>query len=453
MPAIHRQACGVCITYLTSQAVSPTVRSFTLNKPLWRDTATPAPKCSQLDADVSVDVVVVGAGFTGLRAALALAEAGTKVLVVDSHQIGFGASGRSGGQVNPMLPVARPEDLRSAVGDVYFERMAEVSLQSADQLFELVKQHDIDCDARQKGWLRTDHCASARNNARAAAKAWNAFGAGFEFVDGDDVRRLSGSPAYSSAVLSPKGGAVHPLSLIHGLARAAMDAGATIAENCEVSSMRRASEGWVLAAGGHEIKTQWIVVATNGYTGRLVSGLRRSILPLSPVQIATDELDEGQIGEILPDGHTISDTRRLIMYARREPGNRLVFGGIGFRWPTGRIGGFRWLLQDAERVFPTLRGVNWRHRWSGQIALTDDRVPHLHEPEPGLIAGLGYNGRGVAMSLVIGRLMAERVLGKAADALPIPITKIESMAFRDTQVFGAGLAMSLMRMRDRLEFR
>lgn len=352
-----------------------------------------------------------------------------------------------------MLPVARPEDLRAAVGDTYFERMAEVSLQSADELFALVKKHDIDCDARQHGWLRTDHCVSARDRARAAAKAWNAFGAGFEFIDGEDVQRLSGSPAYSSGVLSPKGGAVQPLSLVHGLARAAVAAGASIAGNCEISSMQREAKGWVLEAGGHKIKAQWVVVATNGYTGRLVSGLRRSILPLNSIQVATDPLEDDLIGSILPGGHTISDTRRLIMYARREPGNQLVFGGIGFRWPTGRIGGFRWMLKDAKRVFPTLAGVNWRYRWSGQIALTDDRVPHLHEPEPGLIAGLGYNGRGVAMSLVMGRLMAERVLGKAPDALSIPVTGIKSIAFRDMQVFGAGLAMSLMHMRDRLEFR
>ena len=95
----------------------------------------------------------------------------------------------------------------------------------------------------------------------------------------------------------------------------------------------------------------------------------------------------------------------------------------------------------------------WKYRWSGQIALTSDHLPHLHEPQPGLLAGLGYNGRGVAMSIVMGGILAERILGTAADALPIPTTAVRPMMFRDTQVHGAGLAMSWMRLRDRMEFR
>ena len=164
-------------------------------------------------------------------------------------------------------------------------------------------------------------------------------------------------------------------------------------------------------------------------------------------------MSEDEIGPILPEGHTIADTRRMIIYARREPDNRMVFGGMGFRGPLGGVGGRNWLLRDVAKIFPSLRGVSWRYFWGGQIALTTDRIPHLHEPAPGMIAGLGYNGRGVAMSLIMGRVMAERLLGAGPEALPFPISSIKPVPFRDIQRAGSPVAMSWLRLRDTMELR
>ncbi len=420
---------------------------------LWKVTAPDRPAGSPLDEDLRCDVAVVGAGFTGLRAAIALAEAGSHVAVLDGGDVGYGASGRSGGQVNPMLPVARPEDLRAAVGDTYFERMAQVSLGSADELFELVRKYKIDCDARQHGWLRTDHSPAAREQARAGARAWNKFGAGFEFLEAEDTQRLSGSPAYQSATLSPRGGAVQPLALVRGLAGVAESLGVKIYARSAVRNLERHDQRWNMTAAGHRITADRVLLATNGYTDNLFKGLKRSILPLNPIQIATDPLGDDEIDPVLPGGHTISDTRRLIMYARREPDNRMVFGGIGYRKPFGGTARFNALLRDARRIFPSIRPENWRYRWSGQIAITDDRIPHFHEPAPGLVAGLGYNGRGVAMSLVMGRVLAERLLGAAPESLPLPVLPVRPAAFRNLQLAGASIGISAMAVRDRFEFR
>ena len=424
-----------------------------VDKALWQVTAPPRPADPSLTEDLACDVAIVGAGFTGLRAALSLAEAGCKVAVFDAGEVGHGAAGRSGGQVNPMLPVARPEDLRRSVGDTYFDRLAQVSLGSADELFDLVRRYEIDCDARQHGWLRADHSAAARQSARAAARAWNEVGARFEFLDGDDVRRLSGSPSYLSATLSPQGGAVQPLALARGLARVAEAAGAKIYARSTVRNLNRVDQRWRLTAAGQQVIADRVLLATNAYTDQLFAGLQRSLLPLTSIQIATAPLSKDEIEPILPGGQTISDTRRLIMYARREPDGRVVFGSIGYRLPLGRDGGFRWLHRDAARIFPSIRKESWLYRWSGKIALTKDRLPHLHEPAPGLLAGLGYNGRGVAMSLVMGRVLAERALGADPALLPFPISPIRKLAFRDTQVLGAGIAMAVLRFRDNREFR
>ena len=421
--------------------------------PFWTETAPSAPAPVALEDDHACDVAIVGGGFTGLRAGLALAEQGLSVSVFEAGQVGHGASGRSGGQVNPMLPVRFPQDLRAAVGDTFFEKLAQVSLASADELFALVRRYQIPCDARQNGWIRTNHCEAARRMSEEAARAWNEHGAGFSFLGGADVARLTGARGYDSAVLSPKGGAVQPLALVRGLARVAQGAGARIFSNAPVTSLRRENRNWTFRSCGFRVSANAVVIATNGYSGDLVPGLKRSVLPLFPIQIATDTLQAHQIGPILAQGHTISDTRRLIMYARREPDDQMVFGAIGYRTPWGGAGGFRWMYKDVTRLFPSLRGVRWRYRWGGQIALTPDRVPHLHEPQPGLFAGLGYNGRGVAMSLVMGRVLAERVLGEAPANLPFPTSPIQSYPYRNVQFLGAGPAMAWLRLRDQFEMK
>jgi glycine/D-amino acid oxidase-like deaminating enzyme len=171
-----------------------------------------------------------------------------------------------------------------------------------------------------------------------------------------------------------------------------------------------------------------------------------------PIQVSTEPLPDEIYNTILPMGHTISDSRRVIMYARREPDRRFVYGGLG-RYANGQFSGFDWLEKDAVDVYPQLKGVKWEYRWGGAIALTGDHLPHIHEPQPNLLTGLGYNGRGVAMSFVLGRTMAERILGRAADDLDLPITQLKPFPFRAVKSVGLESAVSFMRLLDRIEFR
>jgi sarcosine oxidase len=420
---------------------------------LWVNTATPLAPNPALEGDSSCDVVVIGAGFTGLRAALHLSEAGSRVMVLDAGDVGWGASGRNGGQVNPMLPFNTPDRLMNLVGPTYFERLTETSLNSADALFDLIRKHDINCQARQNGWLRVDHCAKARKVSASNTDIWNRHGANMHQVEGDEVTRLSGSRIYQSGVVAPKGGAVQPLSLARGLARALLAAGGVIYGQTPVTALSQTQSGWNVKTANGEVATEWVVLATNGYTDKLCEGLAETVIPIVPVQIATDPLPAEQIESILPQGHTISDTRRIIMYSRREPDGRMVFGGHGKLDSNGNVVGHEWLIRDAERIFPQLAGVNWRYRWGGRIAVTEDRLPHFHEPKRGLIAGLGYNGRGVAMSHVMGLTLAQRVLGAAPESLPFPSMAIKSIPFRAIQMMGSGSVIQMMRMLDYLESR
>ncbi len=429
--------------------------SAPIDKPpsLWAATAPPSADHPRLSADVEAEVTIIGAGFTGLRTALKLSEAGVKAVVLDAGDVAYGASGRTGGQVNPMLPFNTPDQLRKLLGQTYFERLTETSLASADELFSFIKNYQIDCQARQNGWLRVCHNKRALTAARKGVAEWNVHGAGMTVVEGGDLHKLAGSTAYGAGVVTPRGGAVQPMSLARGIAAAAVQRGVSIHGRSAVIDLEKDGDKWVAKTAHGSVRSDWVVVATNGYTGDLIPKLSGTILPLTPIQMATDPLPGDVIDSILPQGHTISDSRRVIMYARKEADNRMVYGGLGKLDRAGQIGGFDWLRKDAEWVFPQLTGVNWTYRWGGRIALTDDHLPHLHEPKPGILVGLGYNGRGVAMSNVMGRVMAERILGAQADALPFPTSPIKSIPFRSVKMRGVGTAIWFMRLLDYLETR
>ena len=420
---------------------------------LWIDTAQPLDPMPRPVGQLDADCVVIGAGYTGLRTALVLAEAGAKVVVLDACDVGWGASGRNGGQVNPMPTFSNPDALRDVVGNTYFERIVELYLQSADELFGLIRRHGIDCQARQCGWMRVDHCDQAKQISRANAQSWNQLGANLELLDESDVKRLTGSPRYASGVHSKTAGAIHPLSLARGLAKCVTTAGGIIFGQAPVSAIQPANKGWTVSTPNATVRADWVVQCTNGYTKDLNKPLAKSIVPLVPIQIATDPLKPEHIESVLPDGQTIADTRRVIMYSRREPDDRMVYGGLGHLDSNGRIGGFDALIRDAESVFPSLRGVNWKYQWGGQIAITADRVPHIHEPQAGLIMGLGYNGRGVAMSNVMGRILAERVLGADSASLPFPVTTISAFPMHAFHTAGTRIATQWMKIRDAIEFR
>jgi glycine/D-amino acid oxidase-like deaminating enzyme len=421
---------------------------------LWAATAIPATNHPALSDHINAEVIVIGAGFTGLRAALKLADAGLSVVVLDAGDVGHGASGRTGGQVNPMLPFNTPDKLRKLLGTTYFDRLAQTSLGSADELFKTIEDYQIDCQARQKGWLRVCHNAKALKNAKAGVKEWNQFGANIEIIeDRQELERRSGTKAYSAGIVTPKGGAVQPMSLVRGLADKAEQRGCKIYGQSAVIDLVREGSDWKATTGNGSVHAPWVIVATNGYTDDLIPQLSKSIIPVTPIQIATEPLPESVIGSVLPEGHTISDSRRVIMYARREPDNRMVYGSHGKVYANGQIEGHQWLQRDAERVFPQLKGVNWTFRWGGRIAITDDHLPHLHEPKPGLLVGLGYNGRGVAMSNVMGRVMAERVLGADANSLAFPVTNIPRVPLRPVKMAGMSTAIWFMRMMDYLETR
>lgn len=417
---------------------------------LWAKTAVPAVKTESLAGSICADVAIVGAGFTGLRAALALAEQQTDVVVLESAEIGWGASGRTGGQVNPLLPVHQPEEVEALYGAGLGSRLVAATVQSADELFSLIKRYQIPCDATQKGWIRAAHCDSAAIKFEQQCKSWRRVGVDIEWLEPREIFPHLGSSAYRAGALVRSGGSIQPLSYVRGLARAAIHAGAQIFCGSRVISLGRSNNKWRLSTPGGEVSADNVLICTNGYTDGLWPGLSESIVPLTSLQIASEPLPDDIGKTILSKGQTYSDTRRLIYYGRRDRDGRFLIGSLG-RGETSANTDYKIMKSEVVRLFPQLADVKWEYHWNGRVAITRDHLPHLHEPAPGLMIGLGYNGRGVAMSNVMGRTLAERVLGADPDSLPFPITSISGFPFHAFKDVGVRAAMQWMRVRDRLE--
>lgn len=413
---------------------------------LYADTAIPAPDTPPLEGEAHADVCVIGGGFTGLSAALQLAEAGSSVIVLEAQEPGWGASGRNGGQVNPGLK-HDPDVVERDFGPDLGGRMLALSYGAPDALFALVRRHQIPCEARQEGTLRAAIGARAAEEVRRSAEQGARRGWPVTFLDATETAALTGTPRYTAAMLDARGGDVQPLSYARGLARAAMGQGARVHGGSPAVKLSRAGAGWRVETPQGAVRATQVVLATNGYTDDLWPGLRRSVVPVFSSILATAPLPEAVARGIMPRRASLYEAGRITTYYRMDQQNRLVIGGRGPQRPLPGPEAVRYLADYAQKLWPALRGAEWTHGWNGQIAITADHYPHLHEPAPGLIAALGYNGRGVAMATAMGGQVARRLLGQEVD---MPVTSIKPVPFHGFWKLGVAARVWQGRVLDRL---
>lgn len=419
---------------------------------LWADTAPAAPARPALTESRRADVVVIGGGFTGLSAALALAERGIDTVLLEANAIGWGASGRNGGQVIPGLKYD-PETLRQRYGQERGQKMVELTGRNADVVFELIQRHDIDCEASRNGWIQPAATHASLKVIEARARQWADHGVDVSWLDRAACAERLGSEAYLGAWLDPRAGGLNPLAYARGLATAAEAAGARLFERSPVQGLNAQSGRWVVEVqGGARIDAGQVLLCTNGYSGGLQPGLARSVIAANSYQIATRPLTDAEAQGILPGGEVVSDARKLLLYFRRDASGRLLMGGRGpFHEPRGEPD-FHHLQRAIGKLYPALKNVEIGYRWAGRVALTRDALPHVHQPAAGLTVALGYNGRGVAMGTHLGKLIGEH-LGNASfhDALPFPITPIQPIPLHGLQRLYVGAVVNYYRARDWLE--
>jgi glycine/D-amino acid oxidase-like deaminating enzyme len=413
---------------------------------LYRDTAAPSPPTPPLDGPVHADVAIVGGGITGLSAALHAAEAGAKVVLVEAEDPGFGASGRNGGQVNPGLK-PDPDTVERDFGPDLGRRMNELAGAAPSLVFDLIQRHSIACEARRNGTLRAAvrprHAAAIRTTVDQLARR----GAPVEYLEGGAISALTGTDRYVGAMFDRRGGDLNPLSFARGLAQAAIGAGAALYGGTRASSLRWEAGAWRLEAGGGSVVSPNVVLATNGYTDRLWPGLRRTIVPLFGAIAASAELPETAARAIMPSRSVLYESGAITVYYRIDSGQRLLIGGRGPMREIHSASAIPHLLAYASRLWPILEGVRWTHAWGGRLAMTRDHYPHVHEPAPGVLVSLGYNGRGVAMATAMGAQLARRIT-RPDVPFDMPVTDMKTIAFHPLWPAGVKAAILYKRLSD-----
>jgi glycine/D-amino acid oxidase-like deaminating enzyme len=437
-------------TYQQPAAGSAVSAMKPLPKSLWASTATPAATYAAVSGELATDCAIVGGGFTGLSTALHLAERGIGVVLVEANEPGWGASGRNGGQVIPGLKLD-PSELRGKFGEERGRRLTKTVGGTADLVFDIVRRHGIDCDAAQVGWIQGAPGPKGLAEVRNRAEEWATEGADVAVLERDQVYAHIGGGDYVGAFLDRRGGTINPLSYARGLARAASSAGAKIHANSPALALERMGQRWKVSMPGGIVTASHAVLCTNGYTDRLWPGLAETIIPVLSSVIATEPLTENLRQVILPGREGVSETRRVLNWFSMDSKCRLVFGGRANQQETDAPAGYSPVLARLKSTFPILGEPRIQFRWAGYVALTTDHVPHLHELAPNLYAGLGYNGRGVAMSSMMGKLLAERVAGAREEDAPLPTTAKRRIPLHGWRATGISLAIGWKRLQDRFD--
>ena len=400
--------------------------------------------------DSRVDVAIIGAGITGLSAACHLPAGSLTVAVLEAHEVGWGASGRAFGQIVPTL--------KHGIGGIIAhygrergERIVRDVSAGPDLVFGLIQRHDIDCGAIRTGLLFGAHSSKGLRSLEAYAADWQARGAPVDILRGPAAAAAVGSDLYDGACLDRRGGHLNPLGYVRGLARVAAEVGARVHVGARVRHVERRAGAWHLDVAGRTVIADSVIIATNAYTGELWPDLARSIVPIRVHGAVTATLRADLLDAVLPGGQPLTDTRRLYSGVRRVPGGRLhvtVEGpAFGAHRPPNLVAADR----RIARLFGNAPEAGWEESWNGWIALTPEQFPKVHALGPGLFAGLGYSGRGLAAATMMGRDLARRVCGAADQDVTFPLTPVVPIRGRALAGLPIAALLTGYRLLDRID--
>jgi len=416
---------------------------------LYTDTARAAIPTPPLDGDRRASIAIIGGGFTGLSAALHLAEQGADVVVLEAHEPGWGASGRNGGQVNPGLK-HDPDHVEADFGPDLGRRMVELSWNAPNVVFDLVRRHQITCEASQTGTIRAAYTASSAAEVQASYEQGARRGMPVELLDPAGAAAATGTQRYVRALLDRRGGHVNPLGYARGLAQAALQAGAAIHGSSPATRVWRDGGRWNVRTPTGTVSAEKLVVATNGYTDDLWPDLRRTIVPVYSGIVASEPLPDAVARDIFPLRSSLYELGKVTVYYRLDASNRVLMGGRCQQSPVDSPEQMQFLVRYTHRLWPQLREVKFTHGWNGQLAVTMDHYPHIHEPAEGAMVCLGYNGRGVAMSTAMGPHLARRILGGKTSEIDMPITDLKAIPFHGLWKTAVAARITYGRIRDYL---
>ena len=374
-------------------------------------TAEPLDPFPAAAGENSCDVCVVGGGYSGLSAALHLAQAGYDVVLLDAQRVGFGASGRNGGQVGTGQRVDQ-DDLEHMVGKTQARALWDLSLESVRLVRDLTTAHKINC-----GWSAgiIEACHRPRDVPgyhTYAEKLQSEYGYDqIRTLDREEIHAQVGSPAYHGGNLDMGGGHIHPLRFTLGLARAAQAAGVRIFERSKVTAVE--AKPAVVKTEAAQIRANHVVLCCNGYLGALEPQVATRVMPINNFIVATAPLSDDLAQGLIRDNHAVADSKFVVNYFRLSEDNRMLFGGgesYGYRFPPDIAAKVR---KPMLQIYPQLADTPIEYAWGGTLGITMNRMPHFARVADNIISISGYSGHGVAMATLGGKLAAQAIAGQA----------------------------------------
>jgi glycine/D-amino acid oxidase-like deaminating enzyme len=391
--------------------------------PLWMQNADLALPTSR-PSPSRVDVLIIGAGYTGLSAARETAAAGRSTLVLDAGGMGAGCSSRNGGQVAYSIKPSF-DTLKAKFGaDVAFGICRE-GLDAVAYLRSLAKQH-VDCAWREDGCFYGAH--TTRHYAQMVRDAENqprGLEQRISVVAKADQHAEIASDFYHGGCVYHDDASVDPTGLLLALLRRALEGGASVVDHCPVSAINPARDGFEVQTPRGVVQARQVLLATNGYSGPLSPWHRRRVIPIGSYQIATEPLGADRVRSLIPHGRNIVDSRRVVVYFRPSAdGERIIFGGRAALAEKDPLACVPRLRRMMARIFPELKSAGVSHAWVGWVAYTFDTLPHLGQHD-GVYHCMGYCGQGVPLAPYFGKRIGQQMLGleegrTALDGLPFP---------------------------------
>jgi glycine/D-amino acid oxidase-like deaminating enzyme len=416
----------------------------------WHD-RTPPPDLAEAALPATAEAIVIGAGYTGLHAALVLARAGRSTVVIDAEAAGWGCSTRNGGQVASGIKPGFAE-LVSRFGEPRARAIFAEGRRALDGLAAFIEAEGIDCDFRRSGRFHGAHSPAAYRKMAATVERLPAdLRQDVMLVPAGRQAAEIATDVYHGGIVQLRNAALDPARYHRGLLGRVRAAGAAIVPHCRATALRREGGCVEVATSRGVIAARDVIVATNGYTGELVSWLRRRIIPIGSYIIATEPLDQALTARLFPSGRVVTDSRKVVYYYRVSPdGTRILFGGRVSAAETDPRKSAAPLKAEMARLFPELANVRVSRSWMGFVAYTFDTFPHLGSRD-GIHYAMGYCGSGVAMAGHLGGSLAARLLGRdegltAFDDMPFP-----SRPYYFGRPWFLSAAIAYYRWRDRRE--
>ena len=396
---------------------------------LWRSTAEPLRDFPELQEDIETDLLIIGAGYTGLSTALHAADAIEQIVILDQAQPGWGCSGRNGGQVHGQW---KPDlaALKRLYPGSQFDAFIKTLGDAVELVFDLVDQHHIDCQAQRAGSIIAGKGGKAVRYLTEWSKFWAETGADVRLLDKHTSADLIGTSHYDGSMLDRRGGSVQPLAYCQGLARACHERGVTIHGDSRAVRISQNGNSWRVFTAHGSVKCERLVLATNGYTDELWPGLAQTIVPVASMLTATAPLPDAVVSTLLPQRQPVAEYAGVPAYYRVDETNRLVFGWRGT--VSGEIGSLNTahLRSRAVRLFPQIAGTKWEYDWAGYVGITSHQRPMLLRLADNVYAGLGYNGRGVPMATMMGKQLALSLTGQTSAISAESLRAIPLHSFR-----------------------